>query len=90
MRSMKMFFPPHFCAGSAIVLAEITKPSFAAMCLIEPIILDPTVWKTPANPMDNPLSARTLKRRAMFESLEAAHAYCKGRAMFSSWDTRCL
>ncbi|MDP3983540.1 MAG: alpha/beta hydrolase, partial [Acidimicrobiia bacterium] len=72
--------------GAALAIAEVEQPgTFAALILIEPVILPP-----PFEPADHPLTSIVLKRRRTFESRKEAAKNFAGKAPFNRWHPAAL
>lgn len=77
----------HSAGGAALVLAELLRPgTFAALVLVEPIILPPPYFRDP----DNYMAQLARKRRDVFVSRTAAYENWRDKEPFSSWDDRVL
>lgn len=77
----------HSMGGAVIVLAEGRRPGTVARAvLIDPIIIGPAHyddrWKIVT---DDPMAARTLRRRAVWDSREAMMASYRARPPFDTW-----
>lgn len=87
----------HSFGGIATLLAAIQDPSrFKAL-----ILLDPTIFPRPymkaiqvsrllGRKMNTPLAERTTKRKAIFDSVDIAYEYFKGKKLFADWDEQAL
>jgi pimeloyl-ACP methyl ester carboxylesterase len=76
----------HSMGGAALVMAELLAPgTFAALLLIEPILLPPPYVRTEAA-----LALAVEKRRRDFESRQAAWENYATKPPFSTWDPDAL
>lgn len=82
----------HSFGGVASMLAVLADPArFRALCLLDPTILPPPAldymaqMQAEGNIGEFPLVQGALRRRAQFESAEAAYAYFKTRPLFQNW-----
>jgi pimeloyl-ACP methyl ester carboxylesterase len=82
----------HSMGGVATALAAIAQPErFRALILLDPTFLPPFVLERindarEKNLMEHfPLSVGARKRRAHFESTEAAYEYWRGKPLFKGW-----
>lgn len=82
----------HSFGGIASLLAALAEPSrFRALCLLDPTILPPFVMQA----MDDmrasntvgefPLVQGALRRKRVFESVDAAYEYFKTKTLFTDW-----
>lgn len=77
----------HSSGGAAVAMAEITQPgTFAAMVLVEPIILPPPFVRGE----DNPLTLMALRRRRDFDSIDSVFESFRGRGPFALWTDQTL
>lgn len=77
----------HSSGAAAVAMAEIASPGlFAALVLIEPIVLPPPHVRVD----DHPLVLLALNRRYAFRDREAALANFAGKGPFAQWDARSL
>lgn len=77
----------HSGGGTAIAMAEVTRPgAFAAAIMVEPIIFPPP-YQMPAS---HPLVESVRRRRRHFESRGAAYANYHGKGLFAGWEDRVL
>jgi pimeloyl-ACP methyl ester carboxylesterase len=72
--------------GAALAMAEVLQPgTFAALLLIEPVILPP-----PYRAHQHPLADLALKRRRSFPTREEAAANFSAKPPFASWHPEAL
>lgn len=77
----------HSMGGAALLMAQLTDSRrFDALVLFEPIVFPPPFRRAP----EVPLVSLALKRRAQFESYEAALENYRDKPPFSAWDPRAL
>lgn len=87
----------HSFGGVASLLAALAEPArFRALGLLDPTILPPPamqmIAQMQAAGMENefPLVQGALRRRRLFESVEAAYTYFKARTLFADWTETAL
>lgn len=77
----------HSMGGAVLTLAELMRPgSFAALLLIEPIIIPGPQIPTD----DGPMAVAARRRRATLPSREAALANYRGKGGFATWTDEAL
>ena len=76
----------HSSGGAALAMAEIERPGFVGLVLIEPI-----VYPGPHERIEHgPMSIAALRRRDGFASPDAAYDNFSGKGPFARWDDRAL
>jgi pimeloyl-ACP methyl ester carboxylesterase len=77
----------HSSGGTAVAMAEITRPgTFSTLILVEPIILPPPFVRGE----NNPLTMQALRRRRDFDSVDSAFESFRGRGPFARWTDEAL
>ncbi len=77
----------HSMGGAALLMAQLTDHRrFDALVLFEPIVFPPPFRRA----SEVPLVSLALKRRATFDSYDAALANYRDKPPFSIWDPRAL
>jgi pimeloyl-ACP methyl ester carboxylesterase len=77
----------HSSGGTALAMAEILRPgTFSRLVLVEPIVFPGPYGRSDGHP----LVTGALRRRAIFESRDAAAESYRGRGPFAGWDERAL
>ncbi|MEJ5254535.1 MAG: alpha/beta hydrolase [Acidimicrobiales bacterium] len=81
----------HSKGGAALLLAEERRPgTFRALYLFEPVVFPPEIARVASSTGANPLAEGALRRRAEFDSLDAAFDNFAAKPPFSSLDPAAL